>query len=175
MAQKLSSMHLISTSLGLLLYVLCCSLPLASAQTDCTTPLTALQPCFPYVTAGNTTNPGTDCCSPLGNLFAVNATCLCQIAPLAQQLNININQSRALEIAILCNQTVPSAVTDCLSDLGNSTVTPPPPPPTATDGSSGTAPSNNSTDGSNAIYLSPPSLLFGSFLAFLSLHLVVPF
>ncbi|KAI5072813.1 hypothetical protein GOP47_0012919 [Adiantum capillus-veneris] len=153
--QKLCMHHLGAASVGLLFCILSCFLRgRISAQTvDCNTSLITLQPCYPYIEAGNTTNPETDCCNPLRALFASNATCLCEIAPIAQGLGISINQTRALEVATLCNQTdIPASVTSCLSGISqaptpsissNATVPPPstPAPPNGT--------SSSSTDGSS--------------------------
>lgn len=81
------------------------------------TSLLPLAPCLPYVEAGNTTNPGSDCCTPLGSLLSSNPTCFCDLAPLAHQYNLAVNTSRALEVAVLCKLTIPATVSSCLANI----------------------------------------------------------
>lgn len=158
--------HARSLSLGLAGFLLVLGLingAIAQSNSTCSTSsLFTLAPCLPYVSAGNTSHPGSDCCTPLGSLLTSDPTCLCQIGPLAKQSGVSINETRALEVATLCKLTVPSSLASCLaavsgpSPLGAPSGSPPSTPSTPSQGGS----SHQSGDG--GILSSPFSSAVGS-------------
>ncbi|KAH7424151.1 hypothetical protein KP509_12G092700 [Ceratopteris richardii] len=150
----------------------------AQDSTGCTTTLVALTPCFGYLSPGNTSQPSSDCCAPIGQILSSNtsAACLCQAPSLAKSAGVSINETRALEVAKECKQTVPSSVTECLSvpsSTPSSTPSPPAltsPPSSPGNGSSGSGSNGNKNDGG---ILTSPSFFFGFILAVVCSHFVL--
>ncbi|KAH7416605.1 hypothetical protein KP509_14G098300 [Ceratopteris richardii] len=121
----------------------------ASAQTDCSVSLTSLQPCLPYMTTTNSSVPSSECCTPLGTVLksSTQSLCICQIPAIAKNAGISVNETRALEIARSCNQTVPAGVTSCLQA---STPSSAPSAPSSPSGGGGTVPKTPSSPNNSA-------------------------
>ncbi|KAH7424150.1 hypothetical protein KP509_12G092600, partial [Ceratopteris richardii] len=108
-------------------------LGVSAQDSTCITTLGVLTPCFGYLSPGNTSQPSSDCCTPIGQILSSNASvaCLCQTPTLAKTVGISINETRALEVTKECKQSVPSSVTECLS-IPSSTPSSTPSPPALT-------------------------------------------
>ncbi|KAI5057722.1 hypothetical protein GOP47_0027737 [Adiantum capillus-veneris] len=90
--------------------------PVAQGQADCQSQLLKLQPCLPYVIANNSTTPDSACCDPLRSVAASNtSSCFCQLDQYARAGNINVNESRIVEIVEACDVEVPVEVSNCLA------------------------------------------------------------
>ncbi|MCO5562359.1 hypothetical protein L7F22_015985 [Adiantum nelumboides] len=82
---------------------------------NCQGQLLTLQPCLPYViAANNSTAPSAACCDPLRSVAASNTSgCFCQLEQFARASNINVNESRVVEIVQECDVDVPVEVSNC--------------------------------------------------------------
>ncbi|XP_031477231.1 non-specific lipid transfer protein GPI-anchored 14-like [Nymphaea colorata] len=105
--------------LGLALPWLMGSMVMADIESDkkeCTTPLTTLLPCLPYV-QGQAKVPTQDCCGGMQNVLDTNRKCLCILIKDRNnpQLGIEFNATLALRVPDFCK--IPANITECLDIL----------------------------------------------------------
>ncbi|KAH7424146.1 hypothetical protein KP509_12G092300 [Ceratopteris richardii] len=132
----------------------------AQDSTGCISTLSVLTPCFGYLSPGNTSQPSSDCCTPLAQILSstTSAACLCQAPTLAKAAGISVNETRALELAKQCKQSVPSSVTNCLSaSTSTPTSTPSPTPSSTTSPTPTSSPSHSPSSTPSSIPISTPS------------------
>lgn len=79
----------------------------AAAQTGCVTAIISLAPCLGFMT-GNTSVPGSPCCSALSSILQSQPQCLCAVlGGAASSLGVAINNTRALELPGACKVKTP--------------------------------------------------------------------
>ncbi|XP_020095901.1 non-specific lipid-transfer protein-like protein At2g13820 [Ananas comosus] len=79
----------------------------AVAQTGCVTAIISLAPCLGFMT-GNTSVPGSPCCSALSSILQSQPQCLCAVlGGAASSLGVAINNTRALELPGACKVKTP--------------------------------------------------------------------
>ncbi|XP_057964443.1 non-specific lipid transfer protein GPI-anchored 5-like [Malania oleifera] len=80
----------------------------AVAQSSCTNVLISLSPCLNYIT-GNSSTPGSGCCTQLASVVKSQPQCLCEaLTGGGSSLGLNINKTLALELPNACNVQTPS-------------------------------------------------------------------
>ncbi|CAI0465909.1 unnamed protein product [Linum tenue] len=121
---------------------------------DCSTALTTLTPCLPYITDKSST-PEENCCTKLKDVVSSSPLCLCQVVDGSFGVS-GINRTRAMELPAACNlQTPPASRCNATSPSAS--------PLTATPSSpevSGSVPATASSDGSSIKASSSLLLLF---------------
>lgn len=77
-----------------------------AATTDCSSALTSLATCLPYV-IGSVSSPSQDCCSALPGVIKATPVCLCQLLGYGSDPSTTVpssfNQTLATQLPTLCN------------------------------------------------------------------------
>ncbi|XP_031477189.1 non-specific lipid transfer protein GPI-anchored 19-like [Nymphaea colorata] len=144
-----------AAKLSLVLVIACTLYVHAFAQSGCTaTIVSQLAPCLSYIT-GNSSTPGSSCCSGLDNVVKTQPQCLCQvIGPNAgSSIGITVNQTQAMALPAACNVKTPSP-TLCSSISGGS--------PTASPSTPTTAPPSSVLPSPPSAANSPPATTTGT-------------
>ncbi|MCO5575889.1 hypothetical protein L7F22_029695 [Adiantum nelumboides] len=82
------------------------------AGQQCTLYASKLYTCFPYVTQGNSTQVGADCCNPLQEVVKTHPECVCTLQNLTALIP-KINLTRAFQLNSLCNITSTATLASC--------------------------------------------------------------
>ncbi|CAN6439276.1 unnamed protein product [Victoria cruziana] len=87
-----------------------------SDRTECTTPLTTMAPCLPYVQE-QAAVPTKDCCGGMQHVLDVNKKCLCLLVKDSSnpKLGIKFNVTLALRVPEFCK--IPANITECIDIL----------------------------------------------------------
>ncbi|KAK9747742.1 hypothetical protein RND81_02G012600 [Saponaria officinalis] len=114
-------------------------------SSSCTNVLVTLSPCLNYIT-GNSSAPGSSCCTQLATVVKSSPQCLCEVinsggGSIASSLNIN--QTQALNLPNVCDVKTPP-----LSSCSKASASSPSKSPATTSPTTTTTPSSTSTVGS---------------------------
>lgn len=79
-----------------------------AAAEDCSSVLTDLLDCLPYVSNGsNTSSPSAGCCIGVADVVIGSPACICDALKQARELGVELNTSRVLGLPAACDVKAP--------------------------------------------------------------------
>lgn len=79
-----------------------------AAAEDCSSALTDLLDCLPYVTDGSdTSSPSAGCCIGVADVVIGSPACICDVLKQARELGVALNTSRVLDLPAACAVKAP--------------------------------------------------------------------